>query len=66
MEFYISLVIGISQAFIFNPIDKAIYTSIINNNSFFNKDNWKKPFSGATNGIYIKMITGGIDFYLID
>lgn len=66
MEFYISLAIGISQAFIFNPIDKAIYTSIINNNSLFNKDNWKKPFSGATNGIYIKMITGGIYFYLID
>ena len=29
MEFYISLVVGISQAFIFNPIDKAIYNSII-------------------------------------
>jgi hypothetical protein len=66
MEFYASIVVGISQAFIFNPIDKAIYTSIINNNSIFNKSNWTKPFSGALNGIYIKIITGGIYFYLID
>ena len=36
MEFYISLVVGISQAFIFNPIDKAIYNSIIHNNSIMN------------------------------
>lgn len=66
MEFYISIIVGISQAFIFNPIDKAIYTSIINNNSFFDRSNWIKPFSGASNGIYIKIITGGIYFYLID
>ena len=66
MDFYISVIVGISQAFIFNPIDKAIYTSIINNNSIFNRSNWVSPFSGAFNGIYIKMITGGIYFYLID
>jgi hypothetical protein len=66
MEFYASIFVGISQAFIFNPIDKAIYTSIINNNSIFNRSNWTKPFSGALNGIYIKIITGGIYFYLID
>ena len=66
MDFYISIMVGISQAFIFNPIDKAIYTSIINNNSIFNRSNWVSPFSGAFNGIYIKMVTGGIYFYLID
>lgn len=66
MEFYASIIVGISQAFLFNPIDKAIYTSIINNNSIINRKNWIKPFSGALNGIYIKIITGGIYFYLID
>lgn len=66
MDFYISIAVGISQAFIFNPIDKAIYTSIIKNNSIFNKVNWISPFSGATNGIIIKIMTGGIYFYLID
>lgn len=66
MDFYISIAVGITQAFIFNPIDKAIYTSIINNNSILNKKNWIKPFSGAFNGIYIKVITGGVYFYLID
>ena len=65
-DFYISVVVGISQAFVFNPIDKAIYSSIINNNSILNRNNWKKPFAGALNGIYIKIITGGIYFYLID
>jgi hypothetical protein len=66
MDISISLIVGISQAIIFNPIDKAIYTSIITNTSIFNKSNWKKPFSGSTNNIYTRIITSGLYFYLID
>ena len=66
MDFYISLITGIIQAIIFNPIDKAIYSSIINNNNILSPTNWYAPFSGATNGIYIKIITGGVYYYLID
>jgi len=66
MDITISLIVGISQAIIFNPIDKAIYTSIITNTSIFNKLNWKKPFSGSTNNIYTRIITSGLYFYLID
>jgi len=66
MDFFISIIVGISQAFIFNPIDKAIYKSVINNTSIINKNNFINPFAGALNGIYIKVITGGIYFYLID
>lgn len=66
MDFYISIAVGISQAFIFSPIDKAIYNSIINNSKLFNPENWIKPFAGASNSIYSRIITSGLYFYLID
>lgn len=66
MDFYISIAVGISQAFIFNPIDKAIYNSIINNSKLFTRENWIKPFAGASNSIYSRIISSGLYFYLID
>jgi hypothetical protein len=66
IEFFISIAVGICQAFIFNPIDKAIYNSVINNRKLFIMENWKNPFVGASNGIYSRIITGGIYFYLLD
>ena len=66
MDFYISIAVGISQAFIFSPIDKAIYNSIINNSKLFKRENWVKPFAGASNSIYSRIITSGLYFYLID
>ena len=66
MDFYISIAVGISQAFMFSPIDKAIYNSIINNSKLFKRENWIKPFAGASNSIYSRIITSGLYFYLID
>jgi hypothetical protein len=66
MDFYISLIVGVSQAFIFNPADKAIYKSIIDNTPIMCSANWKKPFAGSTNNIYSRIITSGLYFYLID
>jgi hypothetical protein len=66
MDFYISIVVGITQAFIFNPVDKAIYNSIINNSKLFKRENWVKPFAGASNNIYTRIITSGLYFYLLD
>ena len=66
MDFYISIAVGISQAFIFSPVDKAIYNSIINNSKLFKRENWIKPFAGASNSIYSRIITSGLYFYLID
>lgn len=66
MDFYISIIVGICQAIFFNPLDKAIYNSIINDNSLLSRKNWVKPFSGTSNGIYTRIITGGIYFYLLD
>ena len=66
MDFYISIAVGITQAFMFSPIDKAIYNSIINNSKLFKRENWIKPFSGASNSIYTRIITSGLYFYLID
>lgn len=66
MDFYISLLVGITQAIIYNPVDKAIYNSIINNNRLLTRDNWRRPFVGATNGIFTRIISGGLYFYLID
>lgn len=66
IDFFISIAVGVSQAFIFNPIDKAIYNSIINDQKLFIMENWKNPFVGASNGIYTRIISGGIYFYLLD
>lgn len=66
MDFYISIVVGIFQAFIFNPIDKALYNSIVTNTNLFTHKNWKHPFIGAMNNIYSRIISGGIYFYLLD
>jgi hypothetical protein len=66
IDLFISIAVGAIQAFIFNPIDKAIYNSIINNRKLFIFENWKKPFVGASNGIYTRIISGGIYFYLLD
>ena len=66
MDFYISIIVGITQAIIYNPVDKAIYNSIINNKKLFTLDNWRHPFVGASNGIYTRIISGGLYFYLID
>ena len=66
MDFYISIIVGTIQAVIFNPIDKAIYNSIINNNTLLSRKNWIKPFSGTSNGIYTRIISGGMYFYLLD
>lgn len=66
MDFYISIAVGVTQAFMYNPIDKAIHNSIINNTKLFNKQNWNNPFTGAANGSYARIITGGLYFYLID
>ena len=66
IDFFISIAVGISQAFMFNPIDKAIYNSVVNDRKLFIMENWKNPFVGASNGIYTRIITGGIYFYLLD
>jgi hypothetical protein len=66
MSFIINIIIGFIQTILFNPIDKAIYNSITNNNSILLHTNWNKPFSGLSNNIYMRIITGGTYFYLID
>jgi hypothetical protein len=66
MSVIISILVGIIQTILFNPIDKAIYNSITNNNSILTPTNWNKPFSGLSNNIYMRIITGGSYFYLLD
>ncbi len=66
MDFYISIAVGIIHAIIFNPVDKAIYNSVINNNKLFTLKNWQKPFCGCLNNINSRIISGGIYFYLLD
>jgi len=66
MDFYISIAVGIIHAIVFNPIDKAIYNSVINNNKLLTIANWKKPFCGCLNNINSRIINGGIYFYLLD
>jgi hypothetical protein len=66
MDFYISIFIGFIHAIIFNPFDKANYSSIVNNNSIMCRNNWIKPFTGTINGIYTNIISSGLYVYLVN
>jgi hypothetical protein len=66
MDLYISIAVGIVHAIVFNPVDKAIYNSVVNKNNLFNIVNWKRPFCGCSNNINSRIINSGIYFYLLD
>lgn len=61
-----SITSGIVGAVAFNWVDKAQYSSIKYNRSFFDGRNFKQPFQGTFNSISSKMISNGFYFYWID
>jgi hypothetical protein len=63
---YASIGSGVSGALLFNWYDKAQYSAIKYNRSFFSKVNFKKPFHGTFNSISTKIISNGLYFYWID
>ena len=65
-EFTSGIVTGILSSILFNPIDKLIFTSCINNQSIYNKNSWCNLYKGTFNTICTRIITSGLYFSFLD
>lgn len=63
-RFICGVVSGTITAFIFNPWDKALYLSVINQRALFTKQNWIHPFIGSGQSMIIRTISGSMFFPL--
>ena len=57
---------GIATAGLFNPVDRALYLSVINLKPFLHRDNWSRPFQGASNALLHRTVSGGLYFAAYD
>jgi len=64
VDVYASLVVGATQACIFNPWDRALYLSVKNGVPFLNKANWVHPFQGFAQAAVHRTLSGGLYFCL--
>lgn len=60
------IAIGVSNAVIFNPWDKANYEMMKNHTKFFNKNNWVHPMYGVKQALAHRIVSYGLYFPLID
>src|SRR3989338_3307119 len=58
------ITVGTISAGLFNPWDRALYLSVINDRSFFHKLNWTTPFQGFWQTVWQKTLSGGLYFTL--
>ena len=57
---------GVLTAGIFNPVDRALYLSVIRCRPFLSRRNWSNPFHGAANALLHRTISGGLYFAVYD
>ena len=57
---------GIATAGLFNPVDRALYLSVINLKPFLHRANWARPFQGASNALLHRTVSGGLYFAAYD
>jgi hypothetical protein len=60
------LTTGFIQTILFNPIDRALYLHMCENNKLFTRSNWQNPYQGVTNAIYSRVIAYGFYYAIID
>lgn len=61
------IVSGLTQSFLFNSYDRALYNSIVNHTSFLDPANWKgNPFSGVSPSFLQRAFSTGLYFPLED
>lgn len=58
------ITVGTIGAGLFNPWDRALYLSVIENRSFFHRLNWTAPFQGFWQSVWAKTLSGGLYFTL--
>mmetsp|Transcript_11604 Transcript_11604/g.33406 ORF Transcript_11604/g.33406 Transcript_11604/m.33406 type:complete len:305 (-) Transcript_11604:206-1120(-) len=64
VSFFCGLVAGVSQAGIFNPVDRALYLSVKNNVPFMSIENFQNPYLGFLQSVGNRALSGGLYFPL--
>lgn len=57
---YCGFISGLLQAGIFNPWDRALYLSVMNNRPFLNRLNFVNPFNGVFQTIFQRGFSAGV------
>lgn len=63
-SFACGLVAGVSQAGLFNPVDRALYLSVRNRVPFLSRENFVAPYSGFWQSVGHRALSGGLYFPL--
>ena len=58
------LAAGVCQAAVFSPYDRALYLSLTNRTPFLSPENFRRPFTGLTQSVGGKALSGGLYFPL--
>jgi hypothetical protein len=64
VSFVCGLTVGVTQAGVFNPMDRALYLSIKNDVPFLTWANFKNPYQGFLQSVGHRAISGGMYFPL--
>jgi hypothetical protein len=64
VSFVSGLVAGVSQAALFNPVDRALYLSIKNEIPFLSKKNFRSPYQGFFQSVGHRALSGGLYYPL--
>ena len=65
-RFFCGAAVGIFQAFAFNPVDRALYLSVIKSRSLFVAGNWTTPLTGVGIDCVQRTLSVGLFFPLED
>lgn len=65
-HFLAGLFSGVIQAGVFNPWDRALYLSVKDKRRFLSKANWQQPFTGLSQSLLTRTLSGGLYFPLYD
>jgi hypothetical protein len=57
---------GVINTLLFNPYDKALYTSVKNKVPFLTKANWQNPYQGVSQAIVHRIISYGFYYPIMD
>ena len=58
------ILVGTVSAGLFNPWDRALYLSVINDRTFLHQTNWTTPYQGFWQTVWQRTLSGGLYFTL--
>eukprot|EP00419_Tripos_fusus_P052035 CAMPEP_0172818342 /NCGR_PEP_ID=MMETSP1075-20121228/13861_1 /TAXON_ID=2916 /ORGANISM="Ceratium fusus, Strain PA161109" /LENGTH=283 /DNA_ID=CAMNT_0013658701 /DNA_START=89 /DNA_END=936 /DNA_ORIENTATION=- len=64
--FLVGMVVGVSLAGLFNPVDQALYLMILHRRPFLSRANFANPWEGLSQAVFIRTLSGGMFYPLFD